>query len=100
MRRSQQALNRYAWSARQLQRTLARSLEEAGSARRSASVQRADRPRLDPAQRTGGNQTTQSGWFARQATERLDRDPWAVAAMAGRPRLPAGKMGPSTSAAT
>jgi len=30
--------NRHAWSARQLQRVLARSLEEAGSARCGASV--------------------------------------------------------------
>ena len=87
--------NRNAWSARQLQRVLARAeyggCDEPWPAGGALNECRAGGRAL----RAGGNPTTDKRWVAPHATERLGRDRWAVARELATAESYQGEIGPA-----
>ena len=84
--------------ARQLQRMLARSLEEAdcGAPHRKLAPS-SQNSRFDPAERASDNPTIWSRSIAHYATQRFVRNPWAAARMGWHARLSNASMGRRTS---
>ena len=91
-----QALNRNAWSARQLQRMLARvdngGCEEPGQPGSAGHDEACAR---GPVMRTGGNPTACPGLIAPHATKRLTRDCGAVVRELAVAEAVQGEIGPA-----